>query len=251
MKKWYERLFTNYARTYDTECFTQGTVQETGFIEREIRFNRKVKILDVGCGTGRHSIELARRGYDVTGLDLSENQLSRAREKAEAAGVRVNFVRGDARKFSFREKFGLVIMLCEGGFSLMGTDEENFAILKCCSRALKKDGKLILNALNALFPLNHNVKDFLNKDSKAGPTTKLTFDWITLRERLVLKAKDDDGRKMTIKCDERYFMPSEISWYLKSLGFRKIGILGCDVGHFSRKKRLTPENFQLMAIATR
>ena len=135
MKQWYEELFTDYARTYDKEVFTQGTVQEVGFIEREIRKDKRVRILDVGCGTGRHAIELARRGYDVTGLDLSPSQLARAEEKAREAGVKVKFIRQDARAFDFRGSFGLVIMLCEGAFPLMETDEMNFLILEPIARS--------------------------------------------------------------------------------------------------------------------
>ena len=134
MKKWYEDLFTNFAKTYDKEAFTKGTVAEAGFIEKEIGFDQKKKILDVGCGTGRHAIELAKRGYRVTGIDLSQDQLARAKEKAKEAGVSVAFLRKDARTFAFREKFDLVIMLCEGGFPLMETDEENYRILSRCAR---------------------------------------------------------------------------------------------------------------------
>ena len=101
MKQWYEELFANYARAYDRECFTQGTLQEVGFIEAEIASDKRVRILDVGCGTGRHAIELARRGYQVTGIDLSANQLAHAREKALAAGVQVDFEQRDARSPHF------------------------------------------------------------------------------------------------------------------------------------------------------
>jgi 2-polyprenyl-3-methyl-5-hydroxy-6-metoxy-1,4-benzoquinol methylase len=82
MKQWYESLFENYGFKYDNESFTQGTIGECDFIENEIAFDKNFKILDIGCGTGRHSIELTKRGYRVTGIDLSDSQLQRAREKA-------------------------------------------------------------------------------------------------------------------------------------------------------------------------
>lgn len=248
MKPWYQQLFSNYAKSYDKECFTQGTLQEVNFLEKEIAHDHKLKILDVGCGTGRHAIELARRGYKVTGIDLSPNQLARAKEKARQAGVKVNFLKKDARTFSFKTRFDLVIMLCEGGFPLMETDEENYSILKNCGRSLKKGGKFIFTTLNALFPLNHSVKDFLNENQKENLTSKLTFDWMTLREHSVLKMKDDDGKQMVLRCNERYYMPSEITWQLKSLGFKNVEIFGVETGGFTRKKKLTPDNFEMLVV---
>ena len=91
MTAWYEKLFANYARQYDRESFVKGTIGECDFIEREIDMDKTRRIMDVGCGTGRHAIEMARRGYAVVGVDLAEAQLARAREKAAAAGVRVDF----------------------------------------------------------------------------------------------------------------------------------------------------------------
>ncbi len=96
-KPWYEALFTDYAETYDKESFTQGTLGECDFIEAEIGGDRSVPILDIGCGTGRHAIELARRGYKVTGVDLSPSQIERAREKAAAAGM-VSSISGSATR---------------------------------------------------------------------------------------------------------------------------------------------------------
>ncbi|UCC96124.1 MAG: class I SAM-dependent methyltransferase, partial [Candidatus Omnitrophota bacterium] len=101
MKQWYESLYENYAQKYDKECFVQGTLGECDFIEREINHDKSLKIIDIGCGTGRHAIELTKRGYNVTGVDLSENQIKRAREKAQEAGVTIDFQIEDARNLSF------------------------------------------------------------------------------------------------------------------------------------------------------
>jgi len=61
MKQWYESLFENYAQKYDKECFVQGTLGECDFIEQELNDDKNKRIIDVGCGTGRHSIELSKR----------------------------------------------------------------------------------------------------------------------------------------------------------------------------------------------
>jgi len=110
MKQWYESLFENYAHKYDKECFVQGTVGECDFIEQEIEQNKSFKIIDIGCGTGRHSIELNKRRYNVTGVDLSEDQIKRAREKAKEAGATIDFQIQDARNLPFNPDFALQIL---------------------------------------------------------------------------------------------------------------------------------------------
>src|SRR4030043_1516172 len=137
-KQWYEVLFEDYAQKYDAESFTKGTLGECDFIEKELNYNKKLKILDVGCGTGRHSIELTKRGYDITGIDLSDSQLKRAKEKASEQNLKISFIKMDARNISFKEKFDAAIMLCEGSFPLMETDEMNFQILQGIENILNK-----------------------------------------------------------------------------------------------------------------
>ncbi len=251
MKQWYESLFENYGKKYDTEPFTQGTSGECDFIEDEIDRNKRLKILDVGCGTGRHSIELAKRGYQVTGVDLSDSMLSRACEKGAHVGVNVTFRKEDARNLPFVGEFDLVLMLCEAGFPLMETDEMNFKILAGAAKALRNGGKLIFTTLNGLFPLFHSVKDFMDSHSKDENATHegLSFDLMTFRDRSVTKIVDDLGKPRELACDERYYVPSEITWMMKSLGFRTVDIFGARLGNFSRKDPLTTEDFEMLVVA--
>ena len=249
MKQWYEEVFTDYANTYDKEEYTKGTIQEVDFLESEIEFDRTRQILDVGCGTGRHAIELTRRGYHVTGIDLSEDQLRKAREKAGNEGIEVTFLQQDARDFSFNNPFDLVIMICEGAFALMETDEMNFRILQNAERLLKQGGKFIFTTLNALFPLHHSVKDFTNANSTGVQSDQNTFDLLTFRDYSTVALVDDSGREKTLHCNERYYAPSEITWLLKSLHFKVIDIYRCGIGDFNRNNLLTSDNFEMLVIA--
>ena len=249
MKKWYEELFENYAEKYDKEVFTQGALGEVDFIEKEISHNKSTKILDIGCGTGRHSIELASRGYKVKGIDLSPDQLSKAREKAKALGVNVIFEQRDARDFSYPNEFDLAIMICEGAFSLMETDEMNYQILLNAYTSLAPGGKLIFTTLNGLFPLFHSVKDFINGELHEGESAQNTFDLMTFRDYSTFEMNDDDGNKKVLECNERYYVPSEITWLLKSIGFSSISIHGCKLGAFSREDVLSTENYEMLVIA--
>ncbi len=251
MTQWYEELFKDYALKYDNEVFVQGTGPECDFIESEIRHDKSSRILDIGCGTGRHSIELASRGYSVTGIDLSESQLARAREKAKAADVTVDFQKRDARYLRFVHKFDLAIMLCEGAFPLMETDEMNFIILQNAARVLKPGGKLIFTTLNGLFPLFHSVKDFLASKTQEGNAeySQNSFDLMTFRDTSVTTFEDDFGNKKELECNERYYVPCEITWLLKSVGFANINIFGAKLGAFSRADKLTTEDFEMLVMA--
>ena len=251
MKPWYQALFENYGQKYDSENFAQGTSGECNFIEKEINYDKSLRILDIGCGTGRHSIELAKRGYHLTGVDLSESMLHRARQKAIEAKVIVDFRQGDARSLPFDDEFDLAIMLCEGGFPLMETDEMNFQILQNAAKAIKQGGKFIFTTLNGLFPLFHSVKDFMESHSEDGNATyaEHSFDLMTFRDHNITSFVDDDGVEHRLACNERYYVPSEITWLLKSLGFHKIDIMGARLGEFSREHTLTTEDFEMLVVA--
>jgi len=250
-KKWYESLFENYALTYDRESFTHGTTGECDFLEKELNADKTLKILDVGCGTGRHAIELTKRGYNVTGIDLSESQLARAREKAAAQQLHIDCQRHDARNLPFNSEFDAAIMLCEGGFPLMETDEMNFEILKNVTKALRDNAKFIFTTLNGLFPLYHSIEAFCASATVEGNATyrKNSFDLMTLRDHNITEVNDDSGAKITLDCNERYYVPSEITWLLKSLGYKTVAIYGAKLGAFSREDQLTTEDYEMLVIA--
>lgn len=250
-KQWYEALFEDYGHKYDAESFTQGTQGECDFLEKELGHDKSLKILDVGCGTGRHSIELTKRGYNITGIDLSESQLQVAKEKAAAENLKIKFLHHDARNLPFSNEFDIAIMLCEGGFPLMETDEMNFEILRNVVKALKKPGKFIFTTLNGLFPLYHSVQEFCDSESKTGNATyrSNTFNLMTFRDHNITDFEDDHGNKKTLESNERYYVPSEITWLLKSLGFARVEIFGAKLGAFSRDDKLTTEDFEMLVIA--
>jgi len=251
MKQWYEKLFENYGKQYDHENFTHGTIGECDFIEKEIQYNKNLNILDLGCGTGRHSIELSKRGYRMTGLDLSNSMLNQARKKALEQQVSVTFIQGDARNLPFQEEFDVVMSMCEGSFPLMETDEMNYQILQQARKVLKKGGKYIFTTLNGLFPLYHSVKDHIESFHEEGNSkdTQITFDLMTFRENSIVEFTDDSGVQHSIPAIERYYIPPEITWLLRSVGFESVEIFGGKLGALSRDNKLTTEDFEMLIIA--
>jgi cyclopropane fatty-acyl-phospholipid synthase-like methyltransferase len=152
-KTTWETFFDAHAPVYDDNVFTKNTLAEVDFLVEELGLAPGDSILDVGCGTGRHAVELAKRGYAVTGVDLSAEMLAQAATAAKAAGVRVELVHADATKFTLPKMFDAAIGLCEGSLGLLGQGddpiEQPLAILRNISRCLKPDAKALLTVLSA------------------------------------------------------------------------------------------------------
>jgi cyclopropane fatty-acyl-phospholipid synthase-like methyltransferase len=88
----WEEFFDGHAPIYMENCFTKNTVKEVDFILDELNLSPGCSILDMGCGTGRHAVELARRGYQVTGVDISSGMLAEAKKAAQEAKVKVEWI---------------------------------------------------------------------------------------------------------------------------------------------------------------
>lgn len=238
MIPWYVRVFENTSEAYDREPFVQGTISEVDWIESQLNFDKNSKILDVACGTGRHTIELAARGYEVVGVDISQSQIAAAKEKALFMGVQPTFLVKDGRELCFEDQFDAVLNICEGGFGLLEDDHQDFLLLKRASECLKPDGILIMTVLNAL----HRI----NQDSSS--TTH--FDSRSLRESFTIDGVDDDGLYASLACSQRYYAPSEIQFRLELLGFSEVQLLGCPQGDFSKAEAaVSSKDMEILAIA--
>jgi ubiquinone/menaquinone biosynthesis C-methylase UbiE len=147
--KWYKEFFEEMGIEYEDYPFTKDTENEVAWMIKEYLTNPEMKILDVGCGTGRHAINLATKGYkNITGIDLSPSLIRAAKRVAREKEVLVDFRVCDARELPFNNEFDAALCLCEGAFGLLENDAENYKVLKAIHRSLKKNGVFILTTLN-------------------------------------------------------------------------------------------------------
>src|SRR5262249_36568691 len=108
---WFNAIARHLGRAYwapDTGrvmAFTKGTEQEIGFLVDALELAPGRRVLDVGCGPGRHALALSRRGIDVVGVDLSEDFVGLARDAAEAEGLSARFEVGDVRELAHEGDF--------------------------------------------------------------------------------------------------------------------------------------------------
>ena len=155
---WFEQLADHMGPAYLRYSFTKGTEQEVVFLVDALALSPGMRVLDVGCGPGRHALALARRGLDVVGVDISRGFVELATSTARAEGLTARFERMDARELIFDEEFDVAISLCQGGFGLVGRVEDGEAdgtVLAGASRALKPAGQLAISAFSAYFMLRH------------------------------------------------------------------------------------------------
>ncbi|PIP12983.1 MAG: cyclopropane-fatty-acyl-phospholipid synthase, partial [bacterium (Candidatus Stahlbacteria) CG23_combo_of_CG06-09_8_20_14_all_40_9] len=107
--EWWKKFFDEPYGKAILESFEERASEEVNFIEDVLSLPKNAKILDLCCGLGRHSIELAKRGYKVTGVDVTSQYLKTARAKAKEKGVKIDFIEGEMRNISFYEEFDAAI----------------------------------------------------------------------------------------------------------------------------------------------
>ncbi len=237
---WEDREFvTDSLRSIDRQ-FLPGTKQEVAFLEKELELVPGAAIVDLGCGAGRHSIELAIQGYRMTGLDISDKMLQAAEERSIAENAKVEFAKCDLRQissfFNGREAiFDGAICICESGYGVLGWSED-LKFLRDIYALLKNESKLILTTFNG-------IRKYRGNHIIAG-----SFDYI--KGTTFWETPDDWPGKEKLEEEERVYIPSEVSMMFKLAGFVDIEILGCTSGAFGRQN-LRPDDIEMMVIGSK
>ena len=224
MPHWFEEVADHLGSAYLRYSFTYGTDQEVAFLVEVLGLTEGMRVLDVGCGPGRHALALARRGVTVVGLDISETFVGLAREAATAQGIPATFIRGDARSMHFDGEFDAVFSLCQGAFGLgagpsgplsgdpgpsgplsgdpgpsgllSGGGDPDVAVLDGMARALRPGGRLALSAFSAYFQVRHL------EDSEFDAATGVNHERTEIR--------DEEGQRRATELWTTCFTPREL-----------------------------------------
>lgn len=167
-------------------------------------------ILDMACGSGRHSILFAEKGYPVTAVDLSTNLLNTAKHASEKAGVKINFIQSDLRTFSIRTKFSLVVNLFTS-FGYFEDECENLNILVTAFDHLVKKGYFIIDYFNSGFITRNLVKESCEDFEDEKIIQRRYIEGNRVNKQIIIRKNDG----------ERYFRES-VRMYTKDELFNAI-----------------------------
>lgn len=145
---WYATAFTGMSAEM---AWTERTESEIKRAMTMLRPQGGERILDLACGTGRHSLELARHGFSVVGVEIGAELVEIAQKDAAEQGLEVDFVEGDLRELEFEGEFDIVLNLNDGAVGYFETDEENHRTFEVISRALKSGGQNLIQVPNVLY----------------------------------------------------------------------------------------------------
>jgi len=238
---WFEDLADHLGSAYLRYSFTKGTKQEVRFLVEELELEPGMRVLDVGCGPGRHAYELAELGIEVHGVDISERFIDIA--KAHGPDL-ATFERCDARHLSFEAEFDAVISLCQGAFGLAagGQDADNAPldpdgeVLNGIARALKPGSKCAVSAFSAYFQVRHIEAMGSEFDALRGVNHEVT----TLKD----EAGNDTEANLWTTC----FTPRELRLLSVQAGLKPIDIWSVTPGRYGREvPSVDSEEFLLVA----
>ncbi|HPC61686.1 MAG TPA: class I SAM-dependent methyltransferase [Verrucomicrobiota bacterium] len=239
-KSEWQEFFDGHAPVYNENCFTKNTLAEVDFLIEALELKPGASVLDVGCGTGRHAIELARRGYCVTGVEISEGMLQQARRHAKAAAVQVHWRREDATVFEVDESFDGVICLCEGAFGLLSKGQDALgqplAILRRVAASLRPAARCLFTVLNGYAMARRRNQSDVEQNR---------FDPLNLTE-ISICLPGPRGEERPLR--ERGFVPTELRLLFQMAGLEVEAIWGGTAGNWGHRP-LELDEMEIMVLA--
>ena len=221
---WFNPVARFLGPAYLRNAFTKGTEQEVGFLVDALGLTSGQRVLDVGCGPGRHALSLARRGLDVVGVDLSPEFVTLAREAATHEGLDATFEVLDVRDLAFEHSFDAAICLCQGGFGLLGGRDE-VDVFSRIVRAMRPGGGLAVSAFHAPFAIRH-----LEAGETFDPATGVLHEVATVR--------NEDGDEQPFDLWTTCFTARELELLAAGAGVVLDGVYGVAPGRY----RVAPPN---------
>lgn len=236
---WFEALADHLGAAYLRYSFTKGTEQEVAFLVDALGLEPGMRVLDVGCGPGRHAHALGRRGIAVHGVDISERFVELARADAPDG---VTFQRLDARRLPFDGDFDAAISLCQGAFGLADGGsadtplDPDGVVLEGIARALAPGGVAALSAFSAYFQVRWLDPERGSFDAERGVN----------HERTAIK--DEAGRDAEVDLWTTCFTPRELRLLAAQAGLSVEHLWSVRPGEYGRHEPdLDHEEFLLLA----
>jgi SAM-dependent methyltransferase len=233
---WFEGLAEHTGEAYLRYSFTKGTEQEVGFLVEALDLHPGSRVLDVGCGPGRHAHALARRGIEVHGVDISQRFVDIANSKAPPGAT---FERRDARHLNFDAEFDAAISLCQGAFGLIGgSDDGDSQVLDAMARAVKpRTGQVAVSAFSAYFQVRY-LEDTDRFDADTGVNHERT------------SVKDPAGSDAEFDLWTTCFTPRELRLLAAQAGLEPRHIWSVTPGDYARRPP-TIDTPELLLVASR
>jgi D-alanine-D-alanine ligase len=222
---WWQNLFDEVYLITDARsvCNEELTRREVDFLEAHLQIGKSDTVLDLCGGHGRHSLELARRGYGApTVLDYSGYLVQLGKEKASEQGLPVCFVQADARETGLAgARFDFVLVMANS-FGYFPDDSDNLQILCEAHRLCRPGGTLLLDLLDPDYVVENFRPSSLHQateDIRVKRERELSENLIRVRETVVSSAR---GLLREGTYCQRLFREDEIEGLLKEAGFGRI-----------------------------